>query len=306
MLERSRVADDVKGLDQEARAGLRNIGVRFGAYHLIVPALLKPAPRGLAAQLWALKHGGPEVKGLDDILHLASSGRTSIPVDKEVPKGLYRAAGFRVCGERAVRVDILERLADLIRPAIHYRPGTTPGEPPTGAADGEGFVVTTAMTSLCGCAGEDFASILRSLGYVAEKRPGAAITVPLAKSAPVQPATVQPAAAVAPDAAEHAETQGDAVATAEGVPDGLSAEPATVEPAAVEAAAAESETVSSLSAEDVVSVPAEAEPEAAVPRWNRLSRLRMACPPSLLPLRPSRKHLSRARELRPNHDFSRG
>jgi len=59
-----------------------------------------------------------------------------------------------------VRVDILERLADLIRPAIHYRPGVTPGEPPAGTADGEGFVVTTAMTSLCGCAGEDFASIL--------------------------------------------------------------------------------------------------------------------------------------------------
>ena len=40
-----------------------------------------------------------------------------------------------------MRVDILERLADLIRPAIHYRPGITPGEPPAGAADGEGFVV---------------------------------------------------------------------------------------------------------------------------------------------------------------------
>ena len=46
MLERSRVADDVKALDQEARASLRKLGVRFGAYHLTVPALLKPAPRG--------------------------------------------------------------------------------------------------------------------------------------------------------------------------------------------------------------------------------------------------------------------
>ena len=33
-------------------------GIRFGAYHLYAPALLKPAPRALAAQLWSLKHGG--------------------------------------------------------------------------------------------------------------------------------------------------------------------------------------------------------------------------------------------------------
>jgi ATP-dependent RNA helicase SUPV3L1/SUV3 len=96
-----------------------------------------------------------------------------------VPKGFYRAAGFRVCGERCVRVDILERLADLIRPAIAYRPGVTAGEPPAGSADGEGFVVTVAMTSLAGCSGEAFSTILRSLGYQSDKRAGPAITVPL-------------------------------------------------------------------------------------------------------------------------------
>jgi ATP-dependent RNA helicase SUPV3L1/SUV3 len=96
-----------------------------------------------------------------------------------VPKGFYRAAGFRVCGERAVRVDILERLADLIRPAVTYRPGQTAGDPPPGAADGDGFVVTVAMTSLAGCSGDSFASILRSLGYQMESRKGPAITVPL-------------------------------------------------------------------------------------------------------------------------------
>ena len=80
-----------------------------------------------------------------------------------------------------MRVDILERLADLIRPAIAYRPGITPGEPPAGAADGEGFVPTVAMTSLVGCAGEDFATILKSLGYVMDRRPGPAITVPLVR-----------------------------------------------------------------------------------------------------------------------------
>lgn len=198
VLDRARVADDVKGLSQDARAALRKFGIRFGAYHLYLPNLIKPAPRALAAQLFALKHGGgaDAVNGLDDVLHLAASGRTSLVADKEVQKNFYRAAGFRVCGDRAVRVDILERLADLIRPAVSYRPGATPGDPPPGSADGDGFVVTVAMTSLAGCSGESFASILRSLGYMAEHRKGPAITVPLLAAAAVAP--------LAPCSAEHA------------------------------------------------------------------------------------------------------
>jgi ATP-dependent RNA helicase SUPV3L1/SUV3 len=205
VLERAKVLNEVRSLDQDARAALRKAGVRFGAYHLYLPALLKPAPRVLATQLWALQNGGLEQKGIDEIAHLAQSGRTSIPVDPEIAAGLYRAAGFRVCGGRAVRVDILERLADLIRPAITYRPGITPGEPPAGAADGEGFVPTVAMTSLVGCAGEDFATILKSLGYVMERRPGPAITVPLA--AVPQAAEVEAAPAVEVSTEVPAETQ---------------------------------------------------------------------------------------------------
>jgi ATP-dependent RNA helicase SUPV3L1/SUV3 len=101
---------------------------------------------------------------------LASGGRTSIPIDKEIAKPLYRTVGYRVCGERAVRVDILERLADLIRPALTWREGASGAKPP-GAFDGTGFTVTGAMTSLTGASGEDFASILRSLGYRMERRP---------------------------------------------------------------------------------------------------------------------------------------
>ena len=43
-----KVAEEVKGLDQPARATLRKYGVRFGAYHIYLPLLLKPAPRALA------------------------------------------------------------------------------------------------------------------------------------------------------------------------------------------------------------------------------------------------------------------
>ncbi|KQP54968.1 helicase-related protein [Methylobacterium sp. Leaf108] len=193
VLERSKVMHEMRSLDQDGRGALRRHGVRFGAYHIFLPALLKPAPRTLAAQLWALKNGGLDQRGLDEIAHLAGSGRTSIKVDPEIAKGLYRAAGFRVCGERAVRVDILERLADLIRPAIAYRPGTTAGDAPAGAADEDTFVPTVGMTSLVGCSGEDFASILKSLGYAPETRPGTAITVPLIPAAATKP--ISPAAA---------------------------------------------------------------------------------------------------------------
>jgi ATP-dependent RNA helicase SUPV3L1/SUV3 len=212
VLERSKVLNDVRSLDQDARSALRKAGVRFGAYHLYLPALLKPAPRTLAAQLWALQNGGMEQKGIDEIAHLAQSGRTSIPVDHDIAPGLYRAAGFRVCGGRAVRVDILERLADLIRPAMTYRPGVTPGEPPPGAADGDGFVPTVSMTSLVGCAGEDFATILKSLGYVAERRPGPAVTVPLV---PAPQASEAPAAVPEVEQAAPAEEEGPSDALSE-------------------------------------------------------------------------------------------
>src|SRR5580658_3988550 len=123
VLDRQRVAEEVKGLEQPARASLRKFGVRFGAYHIYLPVLLKPAPRSLALQLWGLRHDGPQSQGLDGLMQVAGSGRTSIPADRAIDAALYRTAGYRVCGERAVRVDILERLADLIRPALSWREG---------------------------------------------------------------------------------------------------------------------------------------------------------------------------------------
>ncbi|ERF80901.1 MAG: 30S ribosomal protein S21 [Bradyrhizobium sp. DFCI-1] len=170
VLERTKIAAEMKDLDQPSRAALRKYGVRFGAYHIYFPQLLKPAARSLASLLWAEKQSNVDMAALSNVQHLASSGRTSFPVDKALPRDGYRVLGYRQCGERAVRVDILERLADLIRPALAWRE-TSPGEKPAGAFDGRGFVVTQAMTSLTGSAGEDFASILRALGYRMDRRP---------------------------------------------------------------------------------------------------------------------------------------
>ena len=194
VLDRQRVAEEVKGLEQPARATLRKYGVRFGAYHIYLPILLKPAPRALAAQLWALVHEGPQSNGLDDLLPLAGSGRTSMPVNREIDAALYRTAGYRVCGERAVRVDILERLADLIRPALSWREGAAGPKPP-GAFAGGGFTVVNGMTSLIGASGEDFASILRSLGYRMERlpKPPEPLAEPPVAASPI--AAAEPAAA---------------------------------------------------------------------------------------------------------------
>ena len=198
VLERSRIAAEMKDLDQPSRASLRKYGVRFGAYHIYVPSLLKPAARALASLLWALKQADVELSTLSSAQHLASSGRTSFPIDKTLPRDAYRVLGYRQCGERAVRVDILERLADLIRPALAWREAS-PGEKPAGAFDGRSFVVTQAMTSLTGSAGEDFASILRALGYRMDRRP------PL----PPKPAVVEAAPA---NEAAPAETPSEATA----------------------------------------------------------------------------------------------
>jgi ATP-dependent RNA helicase SUPV3L1/SUV3 len=192
VLDRHKVAEEVKGLEQPARASLRKYGVRFGAHHIYVPALLKPGPRALAAQLFALAHEGPQSKGLDELLPLAGSGRTSIPLNREIDPALYRTAGYRVSGERAVRVDIVERLADLIRPALAWREGGIGNKPP-GAVAGGGFTVFNGMTSLTGASGEDFASILRSLGYRMERRPKPQESQPQSQPQP----QAEPAATVA-------------------------------------------------------------------------------------------------------------
>ena len=113
LINRREIAEDVKSLDQEGRAALRKLGVRFGAYHVFVPALLKPGPASLVTLLWALVHDGKDKPGFGDIVHALAAGRTSVVVNQSFDRAFYKLAGFRILGRRAVRVDILERLADL-------------------------------------------------------------------------------------------------------------------------------------------------------------------------------------------------
>ena len=189
VLERERVRQQVKTLDQSARSTLRKLGVRFGSMYIFVPALLKPGARTLCSQLWGLRRGEA---GAERLLTFAAAGRTSFAAEAPLAADTYRVAGFRLCGDRVVRIDIVERLNDLIRAAIpdHLRQG---GLPPSEAS---GFVVSPQMTSLTGCSGESFASILRSLGYeshrVKKSEFEAATRKPIASMNPIEapPVTV--------------------------------------------------------------------------------------------------------------------
>jgi ATP-dependent RNA helicase SUPV3L1/SUV3 len=151
-LHRETVAEDVRSLDQAARGQLRKYGVRFGGYSIFMPALLKPAPARALLTLWTLTRKDVE-DPFADLPQPPTAGLTSVPADPAAPQGFYDALGFRVSGGRAVRLDMLERIADLIRPVItarHYNGG---------------FIVTPAMMSLVGCSGEEFANLLRGIGY---------------------------------------------------------------------------------------------------------------------------------------------
>ncbi|MDR0252110.1 MAG: helicase [Brucellaceae bacterium] len=179
VIQRREIAEEIRGLDQDSRAALRRFGVRFGAYHVFIPALLKPAPAGLMTLLWALSNDGRERAGYGDVVHVLAAGRTSVVVDPAFDPVFYTLAGYRVLGRRAVRFDILERLADLIRPALAWRPGA--GLRAEGAYDGARFMVTPSMMSILGATPEDMEEVLKSLGYRHEAMEAPAVAAKLAE-----------------------------------------------------------------------------------------------------------------------------
>ena len=272
LINRRDIAEDVKSLDQEGRAALRRLGVRFGAYHVFVPALLKPAPAGLLTLLWALKNDAKDRPGFGDVVTALASGRTSVVIDPAFDKAFYKLAGYRNLGRRAVRVDILERLADLIRPALAWKPGT--GGRPDGAYDGGTFVVTPPMMSILGATAEDMEEILKGLGYRGDPKPATEVKARIeaidtaareaAAAAAAARKAAEPAAETATDQTpEEASTAAtcDEVAAENEVAVGGVVETATE--AVAEDAAPEAEAVETAPAADAPAVEETSGPEAA-------------------------------------------
>ncbi len=186
VLERRPIAEDVKALDQEGRAALRKHGVRFGQHSVFMPLLLKPAPTRLRLVLWGL------AEKLDEIPPAPPPGLVTIPKVMGAPAGFYIRSGYRLAGTRAIRIDMLERLADLLRD----RDGRA------------GFEATPDMLSITGLTLEQFADLMAGLGWRADRgerpkpvrvEPKPDEAAPAAEAAAETPATGE---AATPDSTE--------------------------------------------------------------------------------------------------------
>ena len=164
VLPRRDIADLLAKLDQDLRATLRQCGVRFGFYHIFLPSLLKPAPARLLALLSLLEDNARRAQRDEKprplgtmLAQLPAAGLTSCPPER-LPGWLYRAAGFYTCRARVIRFDMLERLADIIRPLL--------------SENRQGFEANEAMMSIMGCGADELAEILTALGYRAQQLEG--------------------------------------------------------------------------------------------------------------------------------------
>ena len=133
-----------------------------------MPLLLKPAPTRLRLALWALE------KGLDHVPDSPPPGLVTIPHETDRPDGYYTMSGYRPAASRAIRIDMLERLADMLR-----------GKDTRG-----GFEATADMLSITGLTLEQFADLMGGLGYRADRGER-----PKVKAAP------EPAPAISPESA---------------------------------------------------------------------------------------------------------
>jgi ATP-dependent RNA helicase SUPV3L1/SUV3 len=138
----------VKKVPPQDRTKLRKAGVRFAQYGVFVRDMLKPSAQKIKLILWALKNNIP-------LPQLPPSGVVTIPFNADMPEGYYDIAGYKICGDYAVRADMIEKLADAIR-SLALKTDTNP--------KGE-FEITAQHMSYVGKSGDAFDAVLKSLGY---------------------------------------------------------------------------------------------------------------------------------------------
>ncbi len=211
VLPRAEVVNDVKELDQESRAALRKLGVRFGQFTVFLPLMLKPAPTRLRLVLWAL------AKGLQEFPSSPPPGHVTIPALIEAPEGYYNVVGYRLAGERAMRIDMLERLADMIRTRDTRA----------------GFEASPDMLSITGLSLDQFALLMQGMGYSADKGERAKPVKGAAVEAAVPAEVVEPASesveGVVAESTEAIEIVTETVAEVLEVAEGLPVAPAEME-----------------------------------------------------------------------------
>ena len=97
--------------------------------------------------LWSLS------QGLTEFPESPPPGLVTMPVAQGTQRRHNTMSGYRQAGDRAIRIDMLERLADMLR-----------GEDSRG-----GFEAKADMLSITGMTLEQFADLMEGLGYRAER-----------------------------------------------------------------------------------------------------------------------------------------
>ena len=124
---------------------LRPYGVWFGRRSIYLTKLLRPDAASLLALLW-----GVWTK-LEQVPALPRAGLTSFVNDANAPDGFLAAAGFRAIAGRAIRLDMLERLEDVLEKGIIE--GLT------------AEALTPKLVSLLGSSNDELTEVLTALGW---------------------------------------------------------------------------------------------------------------------------------------------
>ncbi len=144
IIPREQVEDLIEKLDVDDRKALRKRYVRLGPILVFVPALNKPAAVKLRALLFNLWNGK------DLPAQTPRDGIVSQIIDKEnVDRKYYQSIGYPVYGNRAIRIDMLDRVINFI-----YE-----------QADKGEFKAQHKMAEWLGCPIADLYDILESMGH---------------------------------------------------------------------------------------------------------------------------------------------
>ena len=113
-VERRLVSAQLREITEIDKPLLAKAGLRIGTETVYLPDMLKPAPIALRVLLWCLHHQTFPTCGPPP------EGRVSFPVPEgaeDVDGDFWMAAGYRRLGPRIMRVDMVERVAALVRAA---------------------------------------------------------------------------------------------------------------------------------------------------------------------------------------------
>ena len=145
VIKREDVIDYTKALDQKERKILRDIGVKFGRYHIYLHKLLKPEAVSLRLILWKNFHQKyfnfkPPTFGLN-----------FLESKKSLNKNFMLICGFEKFDNFFVRIDILERLFIQI---INSN------------AEGKNeIMLVPEMLNLLGCSEDNFVKLIKTMNY---------------------------------------------------------------------------------------------------------------------------------------------